>query len=72
MDQNGTATAILSITAPGFWFGEVNEVRRVSRECNEYAAKLRSDRPGRFGSFATIPAPDNEGALREWSMHLIR
>ena len=65
MDRSGTATAILSITAPGFWFGEVNEVRKVARECNEYAAKLRSDHPGRFGSFATIPAVDTEGALRE-------
>jgi 6-methylsalicylate decarboxylase len=65
MDRSGTATAILSITAPGFWFGEINEVRKMVRECNEYAAKLRSDHPGRFGSFAAIPATDTEGALRE-------
>ena len=65
MDRNGTATAILSITTPGFYFGEVNETRKVVRECNEYAAKLRSDHPGRLGSFAAIPAPDTDGALRE-------
>src|SRR2546430_9481774 len=34
MDKSGTATALLSITTPGFWFGEVNEVRKVARECN--------------------------------------
>src|SRR5215468_5933544 len=43
MDRNGTAIAILSITTPGFGFGETMEVRKVVRESNEYAAKLRSD-----------------------------
>jgi 6-methylsalicylate decarboxylase len=65
MDKNGTATALLSITTPGFWFGEVNEVRKVARECNEYAAKLSADHAGRFGSFATLPLTDTEGSLRE-------
>jgi predicted TIM-barrel fold metal-dependent hydrolase len=65
MDKNGTATAILSITTPGFWFGSVEEVRKVSRACNDAAAKLRSDHPGRFGSFASIPMTDTDGALHE-------
>jgi len=65
MDRSGTATAILSITTPGFLFGETNEVRKVSRECNDYAAKLRSDHAGRFGLFAAIPAADPPGALGE-------
>jgi 6-methylsalicylate decarboxylase len=65
MDRNGTATAILSITTPGFYFGEVEEVRRVVRESNEFAARLRADHPVRFGNFAAIPAADSEGALRE-------
>jgi 6-methylsalicylate decarboxylase len=65
MDKNGTATAILSITTPGFWFGSVEEVRKVSRACNDAAAKLRSDHPGRFGSFASIPMTDTDGALKE-------
>ena len=65
MDRSGTAIALLSITTPGFWFGEVKEVRKVIRESNEYAAKLRSDHPGRFGSFASIPITDTEGALKE-------
>ena len=37
----------------------------MSRECNEAAARLRADYPGRFGSFATIPMTDVDGALRE-------
>lgn len=65
MERSGTATAILSITTPGFYFGERNEVRKVIRECNEYAAKLRSEHSGRFGSFAAVPATDSDGALRE-------
>jgi predicted TIM-barrel fold metal-dependent hydrolase len=65
MDKSGTATALLSITTPGFWFGKVDEIRKVMRECNEYAARLRSDHPGRFGSFASIYPRDTEGSLRE-------
>jgi 6-methylsalicylate decarboxylase len=65
MDQAGTAVAFLSLTTPGFVFGEMNEVRKVSRGCNEAAAKLCADHPGRFGSFSTIPLADTEGALRE-------
>ena len=34
MDQAGVATALLSITTPGFYFGSTEDVRRVSRECN--------------------------------------
>lgn len=65
MDQNGTATAILSIASPGLWFGQRDEIRRVSRECNEAAARLRSDYPGRFGNFATVYLPDTDAALHE-------
>ncbi|HLK51004.1 MAG TPA: amidohydrolase family protein [Bryobacteraceae bacterium] len=65
MDKSGTAVALLSITTPGFGFGQQEEIRKVVRECNEYAAKLRSDHPHRFGSFATVYPPDTEGALRE-------
>lgn len=65
MEASGIETAFLSITTPGFLFGEREEVRRVVRQCNEYAARLMSDHPGRFGSCATIPLTDTEGALRE-------
>ena len=65
MDKNGTATALLSITTPGFWFGGIEENRKVMRACNEAAAKIRMDHPGRFGSFAAVPMLDPEGALKE-------
>jgi predicted TIM-barrel fold metal-dependent hydrolase len=40
-------------------------VRKLARECNEYAAGLRRDFPGRFGNFAAMPLPDVDGALAE-------
>src|SRR5260370_408491 len=41
MDKSGTQTAILSLTTPGLWFAPNDAIRKVVRECNEYASKLR-------------------------------
>ena len=65
MDRNGVATAILSISTPGVWFGDVQEARRTARICNNFAADMRRDHPKRFGLFASVPMPDVEGTLYE-------
>lgn len=64
MDAAGTRTAILSMTAP-VWFGDAAEARTLAREANDYAAALMRQHPGRFGSFATLPLPDVDGAITE-------
>jgi 6-methylsalicylate decarboxylase len=65
MDAAGVVVAMLSITAPGVSYTSGEPARKMARECNEYAAKLIADHPGRFGSFAVLPLTDPEGSLKE-------
>jgi 6-methylsalicylate decarboxylase len=65
LDRAGIATAITSISSPGIWFGDRDTTRALSRECNDYAAGLKQNHPGRFGQFATLPLPDVDASLRE-------
>ena len=37
----------------------------LSRACNEFAAGMERDFPGRFGFFATVPMPDIDATLEE-------
>jgi predicted TIM-barrel fold metal-dependent hydrolase len=65
MDRNGVATAVLSISTPGIWFGEAEAARKLARICNDYGAEMARAHPGRFGLFASVPMPDVDGTLRE-------
>jgi predicted TIM-barrel fold metal-dependent hydrolase len=65
MDRDGVATSIMSTSEPSVYFGDAAAARALARESNEYFARLVSDRPTRFGMFATLPLPDVDGTLRE-------
>ena len=65
MDKAGIAVAMLSVTTPGVNFTSGETARKLARECNEYAAKLIADYPGRFGGFAMLPLTDVDGSLKE-------
>jgi len=65
MDSQQIATGILSVSTPSVVGWAQTERREMARRINEYTADLVADRPGRFGSFATLPLPDVGGAIEE-------
>ncbi len=65
LDRNGVDTAMLSLSPPGVHQGTLEETRKLSRHVNEHAAKLRAERPEKFGHFATIPMPDVDACIAE-------
>jgi predicted TIM-barrel fold metal-dependent hydrolase len=65
MEKGGIATAMTSPTTPQLGFLPADEAARIARQSNEYARKLASDYPGRFGVFAMLPMPHVDESLRE-------
>jgi predicted TIM-barrel fold metal-dependent hydrolase len=67
MDATGIQTSILSLASThGVWFeADPKTIPALVRSCNEYAAKMVRDYPGRFGMFAALPMPDVAASLTE-------
>jgi predicted TIM-barrel fold metal-dependent hydrolase len=65
MDKAGIATSITSPTTPQVGFLAAPDAARIARESNEYAKKLMTDHPGRFGVFAMLPMPYIDESLKE-------
>ena len=63
MDENGIDEGILSISSGP----TLPDAATLLRKCNDLAAELRARHPGRFGSFASLPLPDVDAALKEVS-----
>lgn len=63
MDENGIDESILSISSGP----TLPDAPTLLRKCNDHAAELRTRHPGRFGSFASLPLPDVDAALKEVS-----
>lgn len=65
MDKGGVATAVLSGNVPQLRPLARDAAARIARESNEYARKLATDHPGRFGVFAMLPLPYIDESLKE-------
>src|SRR5262245_9890346 len=65
MDRYAVATAMVSISSPGVFFGDVRSASDLARICNEYMAQLAHKYPGRFGVLASVPLPDVKAAVAE-------
>lgn len=67
MQQTNITKSILSISSPGTYLEPSNPAlgRRLTRECNAYAAALKRAYPEKFGFWASLPVPDVEGCLEE-------
>jgi len=67
MDRAGIRTAVLSVAStPGVWFDlGADKANELARTCNDFAAGMMRDNPGRFGLFATLSMLDIDKTLRE-------
>jgi 6-methylsalicylate decarboxylase len=67
MDQAGIHVGVLSIAStPGVWFNfDAEKASRLAHDCNEFAAEMMRDYPGRFGLFATLSMLDVDRTLKE-------
>ena len=65
MDKSGISLSVLSLSPPNVIFSDNAVARRLSREVNEYGAKMVRDNPKRFGLFAVLPLEDVDASLKE-------
>jgi len=65
MDKNGIRTAVTSISTVIVRPNAPEASAALARDCNEFAARLARDHPGRFGVFALLPLPHVEACLKE-------
>ena len=65
MDRAGIATTVTSISTVITRPDDPARAHALARDCNEFAARLTVDHPGRFGMFALLPLPHVDLCLKE-------
>jgi predicted TIM-barrel fold metal-dependent hydrolase len=65
MRRRSIDAAIVSLSPPGVWFGDIGLARELSRLVNEELASLARAQPNRFAALATLPLPSVDAALDE-------
>mgnify|MGYP003340591896 FL=1 len=65
LDDNGIATAVLSMSSPGVHFGDDAAAAALARSVNDVAADASDAHPTRFSWFAALPLPDIDASVRE-------
>ncbi|GHO49498.1 amidohydrolase family protein [Ktedonospora formicarum] len=65
LDKQGIASALLSISEPGVYFGEKVKAQALAHRVNIFLAELVQNHSTRLGGFAALPLPDVGAALRE-------
>jgi predicted TIM-barrel fold metal-dependent hydrolase len=65
MDKGGIATSMTSPTTPQVTPLGKDVAIRIARESNEFAKKMTTDHPGRFGVWAMLPLPHIDESLKE-------
>jgi predicted TIM-barrel fold metal-dependent hydrolase len=67
LDKNGIRTAVLSLAStPGVWFDAGAEnAAKTARVCQDFAAEMKRDHPGRYGVFAPLSMMNVDVTLKE-------
>ena len=65
LDEAGITTAVLSLPTGTLSHFTPDKLPKAARDCNEFAAEMARDFPGRFGLFAVLPMPDIDASLDE-------
>ncbi|MCP5018731.1 MAG: amidohydrolase [Ketobacter sp.] len=65
MDFNNITASVLSLSAPGTYFGDAAGALSLARQVNEYLAGLTVNNPARFGFYATLPMPLVDESVNE-------
>ncbi len=70
MDELAIERAVLSISAPGLYFGDGGRTRRLAHAADEYLAELTASEPR--WAFGSLPLPDIEASIAEAEIVLER